>query len=223
MSTIWSTGQSDPGRGLRLKNVNISGFDKEKQWYPNCKSTEVRTWNSVNSVAADLPLCANIRCMNILSSKAIAISSDLRDKHFDYISSAQKVKIVDSRGIIMDGCQVAVEFGVKDIVITSVDGSLDPTGNATSGSLVHDYDHVKKILGVGACTSLGGCLAFCPNACLRTFSFKVEQFGTENWKLRVSTTIPVVSHSIDPSLTTIHCYRLKIPALEQSWMFLAPF
>ncbi len=115
----------------------------------------------------------------------------MRDKHFDYISSAQKVKITDSRGIILDGCQLSDEIGVKNLVITSVDGSLDPTGNATSGSLVHDYDHVKQILGVGACSSLGKCLAFCPNTCLRTFSFKVEQFGTENWKLRVSTTILV--------------------------------
>lgn len=115
----------------------------------------------------------------------------MRDKHFDYISSAQKVKITDSRGIILDGCQLSDEIGVKNLVITSVDGSLDPTGNATTGSLVHDYDHVKQILGVGACSSLGKCLAFCPNICLRTFSFKVEQFGTENWKLRVSTTILV--------------------------------
>ncbi len=133
---------------------------------------------------------ANIH-LNAIPSQAIAISSDVRDKHFDYISSAQKVKIADSRGIILDGCQLSDEIGVKNLVITSVDGSLDPTGNATSGSLVHDYDHVKQILGVGACSSLGKCLAFCPNTCLRTFSFKVEQFGTENWKLRVSTTILV--------------------------------
>jgi hypothetical protein len=133
---------------------------------------------------------ANIH-LNAILSQAIAISSDVRDKHFDYISSAQKVKIADSRGIILDGCQLSDEIGVKNLVITSVDGSLDPTGNATSGSLVHDYDHVKQILGVGACSSLGKCLAFCPNTCLRTFSFKVEQFGTENWKLRVSTTILV--------------------------------
>ena len=134
------------------------------------------------------PLCSNTR-LNTVPSQAIAISSDLRDKHFDYISSAQNVRIFDSRGVIMDGCQVADELGVKDIVITSVDGSLDPTGNATSGSLIHDYDHVKQILGVGACSPLGKCLAFCPNTCLRTFSYKVEQFGTENWKLRVSTNV----------------------------------
>ena len=42
MSTIWQTGDLDPALGLRLRSVNISGFDKEKQWYPNCMSTEVR-------------------------------------------------------------------------------------------------------------------------------------------------------------------------------------
>lgn len=135
-----------------------------------------------------MSLCSNTH-FNTLLSQAIAISSDLRDKHFDYISSAQNVRIIDSRGVIMDGCQVADELGVKDIVITSVDGSLDPTGNATRGSLIHDYDHVKQILGVGACSPLGKCLAFCPNTCLRTFSYKVEQFGTETWKLRVSTNV----------------------------------
>jgi len=36
------TGDLDPALGLRLRSVNISGFDKEKQWYPNCMSTEVR-------------------------------------------------------------------------------------------------------------------------------------------------------------------------------------
>lgn len=39
-SYIWQTGSQDPGLGLRLRNVNISGFDKETQWYL-CKSTEV--------------------------------------------------------------------------------------------------------------------------------------------------------------------------------------
>ncbi len=131
-------------------------------------------------------------------SQAISINADLRDKHFDYISSAENVKIVDSRGTVMDGCQISAELGVKDIVITSIDGSLDPTGNATSGSLIHDYDHVKQILGVGACSSIGKCMAFCPNTCLRTFSFKVEQFGTESWKLRVSCTtiLPRVFYGI---------------------------
>jgi len=42
MSAIWQTGDLDPALGLRLRSVNISGFDKEKQWYPNCMSTEVR-------------------------------------------------------------------------------------------------------------------------------------------------------------------------------------
>jgi hypothetical protein len=139
-----------------------------------------------------------------MQSQAIAISPDLRDKHFDYISSAQNVKISDSRGIVMDGCQVAASYGVKDIVITDMGGSFDPSKNGTSGSLVHDYEHVKGILGVGACSSIGKCLAFCPNACLRTFSLKVEQFGTDNWKLRVSAIILLKDmYGADSQLTSV--------------------
>jgi hypothetical protein len=157
MSTLWHMGNLDPRLGLSLRNVNISGFDKEKEWYPNCMSTE-----------------------------AIAINLDFnKDRHFDYISSFGNFKISDSRGFIMDGCEVTT-YGVKDLVITDLDGSLNPSINGTSGSLVHDFDFVKGILGVGACSSIGKCLAYCPNACLRTFLLKVEQFETENWKLRVS-------------------------------------
>lgn len=157
MSQIWRTQPADPNLGLRLRNVSISGFDKE--WYP-CKSTEPIT--------------------------IIPDSWANGNKHFDYISSVGSVKISDSRGVILDGCEIAATAGVKDLVITDMDGSFDPFKNGTSGSLVHDYDHVTGILGFGACTSIGKCLAFCPNACLRTFTLKVEQFGTENWKLRVS-------------------------------------
>jgi len=42
MCAIWLTGHLDPALRLRLRNVNISGFDTEKQWYPNCMSMEVR-------------------------------------------------------------------------------------------------------------------------------------------------------------------------------------
>jgi hypothetical protein len=160
MPQIWRTQPADPNLGLRLRNVSISGFDKEKEWYPSCKSTEPIT------IIPDGWLNSN--------------------KHFDYISSVKGVKISDSRGVILNGCEIAATAGVKDLVITDMDGSFDPSKNGTSGSLVHDYDHVTGILGVGACSSIGKCLAFCPNACLRTVTLKVEQFGTENWKLRVS-------------------------------------
>lgn len=94
--------------------------------------------------------------------------------------------MVDSRNIMVDGCRMASEIGVKDLVFTDIDGSLDPSGIATKGALVSDYPHVTDILGGAACTSLDHCTAYCKDVCLRTFSYKVEQFGTENWKLRVS-------------------------------------
>ena len=41
MTRLWRLGHTDPNMGLRMRNVEISGFDKEKTWYPNCKTTEV--------------------------------------------------------------------------------------------------------------------------------------------------------------------------------------
>jgi hypothetical protein len=70
-SAIWQTGPTDPGFGLRLRNVNISGFDMEKQWYPNCKSTEVSTVALESNVllcccyvtSAHMPTFTHMCCM----------------------------------------------------------------------------------------------------------------------------------------------------------------
>ena len=130
--------------------------------------------------------------------QAIAILPDYEDKHWDYISSAQNVNIVDSRGTVMDGCQAAISPGTTDIVITDVDGSLDPTGNATVGALVSDSPHVTDIMG-DACSSIGNCMSYCSDVCLRTFSLKVSQFGTENWRLKVSLFSPFLCEMSKPS------------------------
>merc|ERR1711957_528435 len=66
-----------------------------------------------------------------------------------------------------------------DIAITDVDETLDPAGNASFGALVSDSPHVTDIFG-DACTSIGNCMSYCSDVCLRTFSLKVSQFGTEN-------------------------------------------
>ena len=75
--------------------------------------------------------------------------------------------------------------GLTDVLITDVDGSLDPAGNAAFGALVSNTAHMTDILGE-SCTTIGSCLAYCSDVCLRTLSLKVSQFGTENWKLRAS-------------------------------------
>ena len=43
-SMLSNTGHLETGRGLRLRNVHLSGYDKEKEWYPMCKSTEVSAY-----------------------------------------------------------------------------------------------------------------------------------------------------------------------------------
>ena len=139
----------------------IPGFDKEKTWYPKCKST-----------------------MPIVMNKHDAV----HDGHFNYISSAEGLNIVDSRGASIDGCRAASEVRAQDIVITDIDGSLDPKGKAPGGSLVMNNDFVIDILGEGACTPTYSCMTYCPNVCLRTFTYQVEQFNTENWKLKITNT-----------------------------------
>ena len=187
---IWRTGHLDPMRGIRLKNVNISGYDKEKTWYPLCRNT-----------------------------RPILMDNHKYDGHYDYISSFENVNVVDSRDMVIEACHAASSYGFNDIVINDIDGSLDPAGEASNGALVSDNLFVHGVLGEGACTSIGSCMAYCPNVCLRTFSYLVEQFGTENWKLRVSSHASYHYHTLgySSSLLILYCllylflqHRLRI-------------
>jgi len=156
MGTMFRLDYQDPGFGLRLKNVVLSGFDKEKKYYSNCPSTE-----------------------------AIGLSTDTHyAAHWDYKSSFENVTVEDSRGTIIDGCR-ASSYGYPDIVITDLDGSLDPDKSAASGALVSDYPYMT---GLFNCKSIGNCMAYCPGVCLGMFTFFTERFGTENYKLRVTDT-----------------------------------
>jgi len=160
-SALWRLGHTDPGLGIRMRNITLSGFDKEQEWYPKCKSTE-----------------------------PIQIDDHKKDGHFDYVSSTENVNIVDEREprMFMDGCLAVAKSGATDIVITDVDGSLDPNGAASVGALVSSSSHVTDIFG-DLCVDLGKCMAYCPGVCLRGLYLKVEQFGTENWMLKIKNSV----------------------------------
>jgi hypothetical protein len=158
MGTLWRLNPLDPGFGLILKNVVFSGFDKEKEYYPNCPSTE-----------------------------PIGMSSDTHyAAHFDYKTSFTNVTVEDSRGTIIDGCR-AFSYGYPDIVINDIDGSLDPDKIASSGALVSDHEYMTGLFG-DSCKSTTKCMAYCTGVCLGMFTFFTERFGTENYKLRVTDT-----------------------------------
>ena len=113
----------------------------------------------------------------------------ITDTHFDYTSSLQNVTVSDSRGLFVDGCKASSSYGVDDIVITDQDGylaaSLDGTSflEAIPGAFVSNRDYMK----FDDCIEYpDNCLAFCPGRCLRTLTYSVEQYGTENWKLKVT-------------------------------------
>lgn len=97
--------------------------------------------------------------------------------------------ISDSRGLFIDGCQAAQSYGVDDLVITDQDGYLVASLNdasldeASGGVFVTNSEHMM----LDDCIEYpDNCLAFCPNTCLRTVTYSVEQFGTEELKLLVT-------------------------------------
>ncbi len=172
MGTMWRLGHLDPGFGLRAKNVVLVGFDKENEYYANCPQTE-----------------------------PIGLSTDTHyAAHFDYKTSFENVTVDDGRDIILDGCR-ASSYGYPDVVITDIDGSLDPDESASSGALVSDQPYMTGFFG-DSCKSTAGCMAYCAGVCLGMVTFFTERFGTENYKLRVTDIASGVSVDIPGNART---------------------
>ena len=119
----------------------------------------------------------------------IAFSNKKTDSHFDYTSSLQNVTVFDNRGMFIDGCKARLEYGVDDIVITDQDGYLAasingaPFEEAIPGVFVSNTEHML----FNDCVEYAdNCLAYCPSICLRTVTYLVEQYETENVNLLVT-------------------------------------
>lgn len=130
----------------------------------------------------------------LLGSRPISFFDIRTDSHFDYTSSVENVTIFDSRGLFIDACTALLKYGVDDIVINDLDGALasSMTGTSstsqTSGVFVSNTDFMK----FGDCIGYASnCLAYCPDLCLRTVTYTVEQFGTDGFKLIVTSEICV--------------------------------
>lgn len=89
----------------------------------------------------------------------------------------------------MNGCKALSSYGVDDIVISDKDGYLVASLNgasqeeASGGVWVTNSDHMKFD---GCIEYPDNCMAFCPDICLRTVKYSVEQYGTEDLKLLVT-------------------------------------
>ena len=92
----------DPNGGLIMRNVNITDFDKEKNWY-NCMETMPISFDS-------------------------ASNSNSLYKSFDYTTSFENVNVDDSRGVVANGCK-AEGWLFKDVVINELPG-LRSSGGA---------------------------------------------------------------------------------------------
>ena len=76
--------------------------------------------------------------------------------------------------------------GIRDIMILDINGSSDPSGQASqSSSFVSDNIFMTKFAPL-ACTSYAGSISYCPNYCARTVTFIVDQSQTSGWNLEIA-------------------------------------
>ena len=178
-------GETDPNRGLRLKNVVFSDFGKFLLFH--------RTRSTVYILLNIFVMKHILQDKNTNSCKLgswpMAFSDIRTDSHFDYTTSLENVTVLDSRGLFIDACTASLKYGVDDIVLHDLDGSLVASisgtspDNETSGVFVSNTDSMKFS---GCIEYASNCLSYCPDICLRTVTYAVEQFGTEGFNLLVT-------------------------------------
>jgi len=122
-------------------------------------------------------------------------TAEVRDSHWDYLTSYDNVTFKDDRGgNLIDGCSVsgsisstATTGGVRDVVITDVGGSSHPSmiDNVGPGSFVSSTVQMTTFA-KGTCTRYSSmCLTYCEETCLRTVRFNVDQYLTDKWTMNV--------------------------------------
>ena len=118
---------------------------------------------------------------NCMQTMPISFDSSSKDLYnsFDFTTSFENVNVDDSRGVIADGCKAA-GWNIKDVVMNEL-----PDSHGSGGAWVSNDDRMTGVLGSVGCYEISGCMAYCPGVCLRRMTLEVEQFGTENWKLKV--------------------------------------
>ena len=183
-------GEFDPNRGLRLKNTVFSDFGKHF-FFTECKYADF----AEDSHKPWFMFYLDKNTMScLLGSWPISFSDIRTDSHFDYTSSVGNVTISDSRGLFIDACTALSRYGVDDIVINDLDGALassimgTSSTSQTSGVFVSNTDFMKFS---DCITYASNCVAYCPNLCLRTVTYAVEQFGTDGVKLLVTSEVHV--------------------------------
>eukprot|EP00804_Cyclotella_cryptica_P009369 CCRYP_018076-RB/>CCRYP_018076-RB protein AED:0.03 eAED:0.03 QI:374/1/1/1/0.94/0.9/20/617/4181 len=150
--------ETDPNRGLRLKNVAFSDFDK------NTKSCLLGSWPiSFSDITTDSHFDYTSSMQNVTVSHSGGL-------FMDACTASSKYGIDDIVINDLDGALIA-----------SIEGtSLE---DAISGVFVSNTNFMK----FSDCIEYASnCLAYCPGLCLRTVTYAVEQFGTEGLKLLVT-------------------------------------
>ena len=137
------------------------------------------------------------------NSVAINFDDEQRIGHFDYHTSFRNLSFAPGT-TPFDLC-AAEEAGLGDVVVTDVDSSMNPNPRAIdlgppnsyrASSLVSDKPWMTAFL-PDQCTSIpDACYAYCHHVCLRTITYRVDAYGTENVSLHVYD-LPSHSRTLD--------------------------
>jgi len=104
---------------------------------------------------------------------------------WNFLTSLSNVKYEDKPFI--NACETSSNHKIQDLVITDADGNSNPKGKKSPFASIVSNSARMTTFATEPCTHYQEtCTAYCPNLCLRTFNFAIEQHGTENVVLKIS-------------------------------------
>jgi hypothetical protein len=117
-------------------------------------------------------------------SMPIKFSTDeIRDGHWNYVSSFNNVQIDGSKIL---PAAAAAQLSVKDIVITDIGGSLDPSGQVSTTSSIVSNRPELTTLARGSCEEDWEGMTYCRDTCFRSVTIKIDQDDTADLVMKVT-------------------------------------
>lgn len=175
--------------------------------------TQIWSWNKNDNIGATL---FNVHFTDFDHSDEcepsipISFSDEKRNNHFDYVTMFQNVTIDGKK--LMDAPSSDQE-GTRDVIIHDVDGSSDPSGQASQPGMFISSVKWLKDFASGSCTAYNNGISYCPNNCFRSFTFLVDQSVSENIDLVVTkqdtgtqVIVPYVSYQYEEDSHLKHFY-----------------
>lgn len=170
---VWHTCKNEPHRLDRLMGLEVLHMPWWRDWWYRDSTPPGVTMENVRFEGFQDTGCDR--------TNPLYVQRHRLTPHFDNFIQIKNMT-ADSNASAPCLCTFE-DLEVQDVAIADLDSSMHPDGqNAFDGvsSIVSDYPYMKAFAGGDCKSNADKCFAYCENTCLRTVTFDVSPYETED-------------------------------------------